>query len=130
MTDALNANNWDTLHDTALTSSVMNVMNSDTSSWIALTVYPFQGHWCHTTRQTEIATTDLTLGPTGKTEKEETGPDHSVGTANIVAPAIVTCTEAAPNHNNGTGTATIEATQDDPFSTLRTQLQVLPSYLW
>ena len=30
-------------------------------------------------------------------------------------PAIVTCVEAAHNHNNGTGTATVEAAQDDPI---------------
>ena len=27
----------------------------------------------------------------------------------------MTCTEASPDHNNGTGTATIEAAQDDPI---------------
>ena len=27
----------------------------------------------------------------------------------------MTCTEPAPNHNKGTGTATIEAAQDDPI---------------
>ena len=39
----------------------------------------------------------------GKTEKEETGPDHSLDTANIITPAIMTCTEATTNHNNGSG---------------------------
>ena len=62
--------------------------NSDTSSWTALMEYPLQGHWHHTTRHTEIPTTDLALGTTGKTEKEETGPDLSLDTANIIAPAI------------------------------------------
>ena len=36
-------------------------------------------------------------------------------TANIITPAIVTCTKATPDHNNRTGTATIEAAQDDPI---------------
>ena len=77
-TNASNAKNQDTLHDTALTSSVMNVMNLETSSWTALTEYPLQGHWHHTTRHTETATTDLSLGTTEKTNKEETGPDHTL----------------------------------------------------
>ena len=93
----------------------MNVMNSDTSSWTAITKYPLQGHWCHTTRHTEIATEDLVLETTGKMEKEETSPDHSLDTADSIAPAIVTCTETASDHNNGTGTATIKAAQDDPI---------------
>ena len=50
-----------------------------------------------------------------KTKKEETGPDHSLDTADITAPAVVTCTEATPDHNNGMGTATTEAAQDDPI---------------
>ena len=115
MTNASNAKNWDTLHDTALTSDVMNVMNLDTSSWTALTEYPLQVHWCHTSRHTEITTTDLALGTTGKTEKEETSPDHSLYTANIIVPGIVTCTDATLDHSNGTGTTTIESAQDDPI---------------
>ena len=107
-THASNAKNQDTSHDTAQTSSAMNVMNSDTSSWTALTECPLQGHQCHTTRHTEITTTDLPLGTTGKTKKEKTSPDHSLDTANILAPAIMTCTEDAPNCNNGTA-------QDDPI---------------
>ena len=55
------------IHDTALTSSAINVMNLDTSSWTALTEYPLQGQWHHTTRHTEIATKDLTLETTRKT---------------------------------------------------------------
>ena len=35
--------------------------------------------------------------------------------ADTAAPAFVTHTEAAPDHNNGTGSATIEAAQDDPI---------------
>ena len=66
------------MHDTALTSSVMNMMNMETLSWTALTEYPLQEHWHHTTRHTETATTDLALGTTGKTDKEETGPDHTL----------------------------------------------------
>ena len=87
---------------------------------------PLQGHWHHTTRHMEITTTDLALETTRKTEKEETSPDHSLDTANMTAPAAVTCTEATPNHNNGTGTVTIEAAQMTPLSTPRTQPQVLP----
>ena len=83
------------------------------SSWTALTKYPLQEHQCHTTRHTEIATTDQAVNTTRKTKKEETGPDHSLDTANIAAPAIMTCTETAPDHNNGTGTAPIETTQDN-----------------
>ena len=112
-TDASNAKNQDTSHATSLTSDVMNVMNLDTFSWTALTEYPLQEHQHHTSRDTEIATTDLVLGTAGKTEKEETGPDHSLDTANIIVPAIMTHTEAVPNHNNGTGTATIEAAQEN-----------------
>ena len=44
------------------------------------------------------------LWTTGKTEKEETSPDHSLDTANIIAPAVMTCIDAAPYHNDGTGT--------------------------
>ena len=50
-----------------------------------------------------------------ETEKEETSPDHSLDTADTIAPAIMTCIEAAPDHNNRTGSATIEAAQDDPI---------------
>ena len=31
----------------------------------------------------------------------------------------MTCTEATPDHNNGTGTATIEAAQDNPIQHTR-----------
>ena len=103
-TDASNAKNWDISHETAPTSSIMNVINLDTWSWTALTEYPLQEHWHHTTSHIEIATLDHTLDITRETEKEETGPDHSL--ANIIAPAIMTCTEAAPDYNNGIGTAT------------------------
>ena len=48
-------------------------------------------------------------------EKEETGPDHSLGTADIAAPAIMTCTETAVDHSNRMGRATIEAAQDNPI---------------
>ena len=76
---------------------------------------PLWGQHHHTTKHIEIATTDLALGTTGKTGKEETSPDHSLDTANIVAPAVMTYTEATPNHNNRTEEAAIEATQDDPI---------------
>ena len=57
-TDASNARNWDTSHNTALTSDVMNVVNVDISSWTTLTEYPLQEHWHHNTRHTEIFTPD------------------------------------------------------------------------
>ena len=110
-----NAKNLDILHATALTSDVWNVMNTDISSWNALAEYLPQEHWHHTTRHTEIATPDQTQGNTRKTEKGETDPDHSLDTANIVGSAIVTSTDANPDHNNGTGTTTIEAAQDNPI---------------
>ena len=99
--------NQDKSQDTALTSSVMNVMNSDTSSWTALRVppsgMPAQHHKAHRNHHNRLA-----LGTIGKTEKEETGPDHSLDTANIIAPAIMTCTEATLDHNDETGTAAIK----------------------
>ena len=39
----------------------------------------------------------------------------SLNTANIAAPAVVTCTAAAQDHDNGTGTAAIEVAQNDPI---------------
>ena len=44
-----NAKSQDTLHNTALTSDVMNVMNMDILSWTALIKYPLQEHQCHIT---------------------------------------------------------------------------------
>ena len=49
----------------------------------------------------------------------KTNPDHGLDTADIAAPAIMTCTEAASDHYNGTGTAAIEAAQDDPIQYIR-----------
>ena len=103
------------MHDTALISDVLNVMNMDISSWTAITKYPLQEHWCHITKHTETTTPDQALDTTERTEKEETGPDLSLDTADITAPAAMTCTETTPDHNNGMGTATIEATQDNPI---------------
>ena len=62
-----NVKNQYTSHDTALISDVMNVMNMDISSWTALTECPFQEHWHHTTRHTEIATPDKALGTNWRT---------------------------------------------------------------
>ena len=45
----------------------------------------------------------------------KTGPDHSLGIADIAAPAIMTCAEATPDHNKGMGIATMEAAQDNPI---------------
>ena len=114
-TDVFNVKNQDTLHNTALTSDVMNVMNMDILPCTALTKYPFQEHQHHMTRHTGTTTPDWALDTTGKTKKEETGPDHSLGTAGIAAPAVMTCTEATPEHNNRMGTATIGAAQDNPI---------------
>ena len=80
---------------------------------------PLQEHQHHTTRHPETATPDQALDTTRKTEKEETGPDHSLDIADTAAPAIVTCTEAAPDHNNGAGSATIEAAQDKPIQHIK-----------
>ena len=55
-TDVSSAKNQETLHDTALTSNVMNVMNMNISSWTALTKYPLQEQQYHITRHTETAT--------------------------------------------------------------------------
>ena len=101
----------------------MNVMNIDTWSWTAHTEYPLQEHWHHTTSHTEIATPDHAPDITRETEKEETGSDQSL--ANIMAPAIMSCPEAAPDHNNGTGTATMEAAQDDPIQYTKDTVQMI-----
>ena len=114
-TNVSNAKDQDISHDTALTLDFMNVMNTDILLWTALTGYPFQEHWHHTTRHTETATPDQALDTTGKTKKEQTSPDHSLDTADTTAPAIVPCTEASPDHNNRKGSATIEAAQDNPI---------------
>ena len=71
---------------------------------------PAQHHKVH-----RNATPGQALGTTKKIKKGETGPDHSPGIADITAPAITTCTEAALDHNKGMGTATIEAAQGDPI---------------
>ena len=115
MTDVLNAKNQGTLHDTTLISDVMNVMNMNILSWTALIKYPLLEHWHHITRCIGIATPDQDLDTTKKIKKEETGPDHSLDIADIAGPAIITCTEAAPDCNKGTGTATIKAAQDVPI---------------
>ena len=114
-TNASNAKNQDISHTTALTSDVMNVMNTDTLSWTALTEYLLQEHWHHTTRHTEITTPQWASGTTRKIKKVETDPDDSLDTANTVALPIMTCIEAAPDHNKGIGTAAIEAAQDNPI---------------
>ena len=66
-------------------------------------------------RCTETATPSQALDTIEKIEKEETGQDHSLGIADITAPATVTSTEATPDHNKGTGTAATEAAQGDPI---------------
>ena len=114
-TNASNAKNQDILHSTALKSDFMNVMTMEILSWTVLTEYLLQEHWHHTIRHTEIATLDQAQGTTRNMEKVETDPDHSLDTADIAAPAVVTCTEATPDHNNGKGTATIAAPQDNPI---------------
>ena len=51
------------------------------------------------------------IDTTEKTETGETDPDHSLGIADITAPAIMTCTEATPDCNKRMATATIGAVQ-------------------
>ena len=46
--------------------------------------------------------------------KAETTLDHILGTVDITAPAIMTCTKAAPDHNTEKDTATTEVAQDSP----------------
>ena len=77
--------------------------------------YPLLEHCHYITRHTEVTTPDQALDTTGKTKKEDTGPDHSLDIADITATAIMTCTEAALDHDKGMGTATIEAAQDNPI---------------
>ena len=67
------------------------------------------------TRHTGVSTPDQALDTAKKSEKEETGPDHSLDIADITGPAIVTHTGAAPDHSIEMGTATVEAAQDDPI---------------
>ena len=62
---------------------------------------------CHT-RSSFIDTAE-------KIQTGETCPDHSLGIADITAPAIMTCTEAAPDCNKGKGTSATEAAQGDPI---------------
>ena len=54
-------------------------------------------------RDTETAKQGQALDTTEKIEKGETGPDHSLDIADIAAPAIMTCTEATPDHNKRDG---------------------------
>ena len=74
-----------------------------------------QEHQYHITRYTGVTTPDQALDTTEKMEKKETGPDHSLDIANITALAVITHTEATPDHRNEMGTAAIEAAQDDPI---------------
>ena len=76
---------------------------------------PAPHHKAHRNRKMIETETDKALDTTRKTKKEETSPNHSLDIADTTAPAIMTCTEAAPYHNNGTGSAAIEAAQDDPI---------------
>ena len=50
-----------------------------------------------------------------KIKKEETGPDHSLSIVDITATAIMTCTEATPDHNKEIDTATTEGAQGNPI---------------
>ena len=109
--DVSNARSQDILQDTALISDTMNVMNLDTLLLNTLTKYHIQEHQHITKRHTGINTTDQALGSTTKTKEKEKDPDHSLDTASSIALAAVICTEATQGHNNGIGTATIEAAQ-------------------
>ena len=77
--------------------------------------YHLQAHQHNITRCTEITTPGQALDTAKKIETGGTGPDPSLGVADITAPDIVTCTEATPDHNKGTDTATIVAAQGDPI---------------
>ena len=67
------------------------------------------------TRCTETTTPGQALDTTEKIEAGEIGPDHSLDRADTKALAIMTCTEAAPDHNKGMGTDDIEAAHVDPI---------------
>ena len=77
--------------------------------------YHLQGHQHNITRHTETTTPGQAVDTTEQLAKGETGPDHSLASADSAAPAIMTCTNATPDHNKGTDTATIEAAQGDPI---------------
>ena len=115
MISVLNARNQDTPHDTALTSDAMNAKNMDIQSWIALTKYHLQAYQHNITRCIETATPGQVLDTAKKIEKGETVPDHTLGIADIAAPATMTCTEAAVGHNKGMGTAATEAAEGYPI---------------
>ena len=61
----------------------------------------------------EVATQDQAEGTIGKIGKERTTLDHILDTVDITASAVVTCTEAAPDHSTRTDTAAIEVAEDD-----------------
>ena len=82
----------------------------DCSNKIPPSSTPAQHHKTHKT-----ATPGQAPDTTKNIKTGETGPDHSIGKADIAAPAVVTCTEATPDHNKATGTATIEAAQGNPI---------------
>ena len=107
--------NQDTLHNTGLTPDAMSAKNTDIYSWTALTKFHLQTQQHSITRLTETATPGQALECTEKIKKEDTGPDHSLDIADITAPAAVTCTEAASNHNKRMDTATIKTAQGDPI---------------
>ena len=58
-------------------------------------------------------TQDWAQGTIGKIGKEGTALDHILDTADITAPAIMTSTEATPDHSTRTDTAAIEVAQDN-----------------
>ena len=62
-----------------------------------------------------MATPDQAPDTTEKIKKGETDPYHSLDIVDTTAPAIVTCTDTAPDHNKGMGIAAIEAAQGDPI---------------
>ena len=113
---------------TIIPSSTVNMMSNEDDQFIQsqeaghnmqhcphIIKYPLQEHQCHITRHIEINTPDQALDTAMKIKKEETGPDHSLNIVDIATPAIMPCTEAAPDHSKGMGTATIEAAQGNPI---------------
>ena len=74
----------------------------------------------------DIATQDQAQGTIRKIRKEWTTMDHILDTADITPSAVVTCTEAAPDHSTWTDTASIEVAQDHLTPHTREKTQTPP----
>ena len=116
MTDVFNAKNLDTLHDTALTSDVMNVMNVDILSWTALIKYLPPNHQYHITRHIEIITTDPDCNRetgTAAIEAAEGNPIQNTS-ATVTEPAMThhTCHIADHQHTTVHWVTALRTTAD------------------